>query len=106
MHELSPAALREILETAEIRPLLVDVREPWEFEICRLEDALLVPLRQLPALVDEWDREQDITLICHHGVRSRLAGQYLEQCGFECVFNLSGGLAAWTRDVDPALPTY
>jgi rhodanese-related sulfurtransferase len=106
MHELSPVALREFLETTDPRPLLLDVREAWEFEICHLEDSVLVPMRQLPALVPQLDCMQDVVVICHHGIRSRLAGQYLEQNGFERVFNLTGGVAGWARDVDPTLPTY
>ena len=106
MRDLSPIALRDLLATADPKPLLLDVREPWEFEICHLEDSVLVPMRALPTTAAAMNRNQDIVVICHHGIRSRLVCEYLDQSGFACVFNLTGGVAGWARDIDPALPTY
>ena len=106
MRELTATALRDLLETTDPRPLLLDVREDWEFEICHLADSVLLPMRQIPTVVPKLNPQQDIVVICHHGIRSRLVVEYLEQSGFDRVFNLSGGVAEWAREVDPTMPTY
>lgn len=85
---------------------LLDVREPWEFEVCRIEGSRLVPLSQLPARLGELDPGLTTVVICHHGVRSLRAAAYLEHCGFADVVNLSGGIDAWARTVDPAMAVY
>lgn len=106
MRELTAIDLQERLATSDPRPLLLDVREDWEFETCKLEDSLLVPMRHIPAFVTRANPQQEIVVVCHHGIRSRLVVDYLQQSGFTRVFNLSGGLAAWAREVDPTMPTY
>jgi len=106
MRELTAIALRDLLETADPRPLLLDVREDWEFEICHLEDSLLLPMRQIPTLITRVSPQQVIVVICHHGIRRRLVVEYLEQSGFARVFNLTGGVAEWAREVDPTMTTY
>lgn len=87
-------------------PILLDVREPWEYEICRLPGTVLIPMRDLPARMHELNQEAEIVVICHHGVRSYHAARYLETLGFGDVINLSGGMAAWADEVDPAMPRY
>ncbi|MBE2259534.1 MAG: sulfurtransferase [Candidatus Accumulibacter sp.] len=88
------------------RPLLLDVREPWEYELCRLPDSLLLPMQTLAARVDELDRQADIVVICHHGVRSRQVASFLDRQGFNSIYNLAGGVDAWAREVDPAMRRY
>jgi rhodanese-related sulfurtransferase len=85
---------------------LLDVREPWEFEKCRIEGSRLIPLAQLPARLGELDRERTTVVICHHGVRSLRAASYLEHCGFGDVVNLTGGVDAWARSVDNGMAVY
>jgi rhodanese-related sulfurtransferase len=85
---------------------LLDVREPWEFEVCRIEGSRLIPLSQLPARLNELDPARPTVVICHHGVRSLRAAAFLEHCGFEDVVNLSGGIDAWARTVDPGMAVY
>jgi rhodanese-related sulfurtransferase len=85
---------------------LLDVREPWEFEVCRIEGSRLIPLSQLPARLNELDPARPTVVVCHHGVRSLRAAAFLEHCGFEDVVNLSGGIDAWARTVDPAMAVY
>jgi rhodanese-related sulfurtransferase len=85
---------------------LLDVREPWEYERCKLEGSRLIPLSQLPARLGELDPGRTTVVICHHGVRSLRAASYLEHCGFGDVVNLSGGIDAWARTVDPAMAVY
>jgi rhodanese-related sulfurtransferase len=87
-------------------PVLLDVREPWETQICRIEPSELVPMRALPAKVHELDATRPIVCVCHHGGRSMHVAMFLAQQGFENVFNLTGGVDAWARQVDAAMPTY
>jgi rhodanese-related sulfurtransferase len=87
-------------------PLLIDVREPWEFATCKIAGSQSLPMRAVPARYMELGRDAEIVMICHHGARSFQAGLFLEQQGFANVINLQGGVAAWARDVDPAMPTY
>ena len=85
---------------------LLDVREPWEFEVCRIAGSRLVPLGQLPARLSELQPDRPTVVICHHGVRSLRAAAFLEHCGFGDVVNLSGGIDAWARTVEPGMPVY
>lgn len=87
-------------------PVLLDVREPWEFDTCRIPDAVLVPMQSIPSRWQEFDDEQEIICICHHGARSMQVAAYLEHQGFTHVTNLTGGIHAWAKDVDTAMPTY
>jgi rhodanese-related sulfurtransferase len=107
MRQLSAAQLQEWLaDPARAKPVLLDVREPWEFGTCRIAGSLSMPMRGIPARYQELKRDADIVMICHHGARSFQAGMFLEQMGFSSVINLQGGVAAWARDVDPTMPTY
>jgi len=103
--QLAPRELAEWLGTA--RPVaLVDVREPYELELARLPGALAVPLGTLEAVAPTLPRDHDLVLVCHHGLRSQDAARRLRGLGFGRVFNLSGGIDRWSRDVDPAVPRY
>lgn len=95
-----------LADPARPRPQLLDVREPWEFQTCRIEHSLLVPLRELPARLAELDPAAETVVICHHGSRSMHAAMFLESRGFARVLNLAGGVNAWARSVDPAMPVY
>lgn len=107
MNQLSPPQLSAWLaDPARARPLLLDVREPWEFQTCRIGDAQLVPMREVPARLSEIDRGADVVVICHHGSRSQQVAFFLERQGYARVHNLAGGVDAWARSVDPAMPVY
>ncbi|EIJ41584.1 Rhodanese-related sulfurtransferase [Beggiatoa alba B18LD] len=110
MRQLSPQQLKEYLaqQVAEQQPqpLLLDVREPWEYKICHLENAVLMPMNSLPNQINTLDKEQEIVVICHHGMRSQQVGWFLERVGFKNVINLTGGVAAWAQEVDQQMPTY
>jgi rhodanese-related sulfurtransferase len=93
-------------DRARPAPLLVDVREPWEFERCRIEGSLSVPLQELPARLAELPPGCDLVLVCHHGTRSQHAAMWLERNGYARLANLRGGVAAWADEVDPAMPRY
>jgi rhodanese-related sulfurtransferase len=106
MREFSAKELQQYLESAAQQPLLLDVREPWEFKTARIDGATLVPMRSVPAKVTELDPQQEVVVICHHGVRSRMVCLFLENHGFTNVINLNGGVDGWARDVDPHMATY
>jgi rhodanese-related sulfurtransferase len=105
MRHYSPAQLAEHLQ--QNQPLLLDVREPWEFSICQISDSQLVPMRQVPEFAQSLDPQQEIVVICHHGIRSKAVCQYLEQqFGFDQLINLEGGVDAWAKQLDPSMATY
>lgn len=91
---------------AEAAPLLLDVREHWEYALCALPGSMHVPMREIPARLNELDPSRPIVCICHHGVRSLQVAMFLEHRGFEAVFNLTGGIDAWAKQVDPSMATY
>ena len=86
--------------------LMVDVREPEEYELARVEGARLLPL----SLFNEWapslDPERETVFICHHGIRSAQVCAFLARQGFRKLYNLAGGIDRWSTDVDPSVPRY
>jgi rhodanese-related sulfurtransferase len=88
------------------KPLLLDVREPWEFDKARIKGATLIPMRELPSRIGQIDEDKEVVAICHHGGRSMQVAMFLEKHGFKRVHNLEGGIDAWSRTVDPAVPLY
>jgi rhodanese-related sulfurtransferase len=102
---LSPRELAQRIRRGEALQL-VDVREPFEWAICRIEGSRLIPRGELARRSSELDPGRPVVLICHHGVRSAMAAAWLGAQGFEAVFDLAGGIDAWSLDVDPALPRY
>ena len=107
MKQISPQDLAAWLADAgREKPLLLDVREPWEFEKARINGARLIPMREVASRVAEFDREQNVVAICHHGGRSQQVAVFLEKAGFTRIHNLVGGVDAWSRTVDPTVPVY
>lgn len=107
VRNIAPAELSAWLgDPARGRPQLLDVREPWEYQTARLENSRSIPLRELPGRLAELDPGADVVVICHHGARSMQAAMFLERQGFASVHNLAGGVDAWARSVDPAMPVY
>jgi len=88
------------------KPVLLDVREPWEFEKARIEGALHIPMREVPARLAEIAADKEIVAICHHGGRSMQVAMFLEKNGFSKVHNLAGGVNGWSQAVDPSVPVY
>jgi rhodanese-related sulfurtransferase len=104
---IAPAALSAWLkDAARVRPVLLDVREPWEYQTARLEDSKHIPLREIAARCGELEAGADVVVICHHGGRSMQAAMFLDKQGFASVHNLAGGVDAWARQIDPAMPVY
>lgn len=107
MHQITPNELKQLLENGE--PLtLLDVRESWEFELCRIDNSLHLPLSELIQLqsLERLDPNQQIIAICHHGIRSQQAALILQRNGFDNVCNLIGGIHHWSIDIDPSIPRY
>ncbi len=103
MVQITAIELNEWLKDAERSdPLLLDVREPDEYAAYRIEGAKLIPMRTIPSRLHEIDRKADVVMICRSGARSYHAGMFLKQNGFERVYNLAGGVIAWSNDVERA----
>ena len=88
------------------RPRLLDVREPWEYQLARIDGSDLIPMRTIPDQVDALDRSHPTVVICHHGTRSLQVVAFLERMGFQNLHNLQGGIDAWARQVDVRVPLY
>ena len=85
---------------------ILDVREPWEHAVCALPGAHLIPMQGLPQRVSELDPARPTVVLCHHGMRSYQVAVWLERNGFTDVANLSGGIDAWAREIDPGMAQY
>jgi adenylyltransferase/sulfurtransferase len=86
--------------------VLIDVREPHEWNICAIDGAVFLRLRELPHRIEELDRSHQIVTYCHTGVRSLFAQQFLASAGFSNVRSMRGGIHAWAVEIDPTLPRY
>jgi rhodanese-related sulfurtransferase len=107
MKQITPAELAAWLgDTGRAKPVLVDVREPWEFQTCRISGSQHLPMGEVPARRDELDSAAETVVICHHGSRSMQVATFLERNGFAKVHNLAGGVDAWAKTVDPSMPVY
>ncbi len=82
------------------------MREPAEHAVARIDGAVLVPMREIPGRTAELDPEGRIVVFCHHGARSAMVVDWLRRNGFSGAVNLSGGIDAWSCEVDPAVPRY
>ena len=104
MRRMTAPQLAAHLESA--RPLLLDVREPWEFDICHIDGSVNLPMAQIPQNVDDLIEADEIVVICHHGIRSQHVIWFLQQQLDQPLINLDGGVDAWAREVDPDMPVY
>lgn len=107
MKQITPTELAAWLaEESRAKPVLLDVREAWEYDKARIAGSQHVPMGEVPGRKDEIDAAADIVVICHHGGRSMQTALFLEKNGFAKVHNLAGGVDAWARSVDPSVPIY
>jgi len=104
MRELKPADLKPLLDAGGVT--LLDVRGPEEVAMAALPGALHIPMSEIASRLSELDPAAPIVVLCHHGMRSEMAGRFLERNGFKEVSHLAGGIDAWSRDVDSAVPRY
>jgi sulfur-carrier protein adenylyltransferase/sulfurtransferase len=103
--EITPAELAQRLSRGDA-PDIIDVREPYEWQIARIPSARLIPLGTLHREASSLDPSREIVVYCHHGIRSAHAAEQLRAVGFTRVRNLTGGIARWSDDVDPTVPKY
>ncbi len=87
-------------------PVLIDVREPWEWDLARIDGAIHIPMGQIPNKMDEIDQTRPTVIICHHGARSLQVVAFLQRAGFDNLHNLSGGIDAWSREIDSQVALY
>ena len=85
---------------------MLDVREPWEWQLTHIEGSQHLPMGEIPAGVDDLDKTHPTVVICHHGVRSLQVIAFLQRAGFDNLHNLTGGIDAWSRQVDPQVALY
>lgn len=102
----APELAAWLADPAREKPVLLDVREPWEIQTCHIAGSLAIPMNSIPERLQELDDEAPIVCICHHGGRSMSVAAFLERHGFTKVINLAGGVHAWALQVDPSMPTY
>ncbi len=104
--ELTPTEFCERWRERESSVVLLDVREHAELQIAAVTGARHIPMGEIPGRLAELDRETPLVVMCHSGGRSRRVAEYLQSNGFENVFNLRGGIDAWSTEIDPQVPRY
>jgi rhodanese-related sulfurtransferase len=103
--DIEPTALAARLAQGDALTVL-DVREPWEYDLANLANSTLVPLSTLPSAINRLARDAEYVVLCHHGMRSDMAANWMRAQGYAHVLNLVGGIDAWSLDVDPTVPRY
>ncbi|TXI84818.1 MAG: sulfurtransferase [Cupriavidus sp.] len=107
MQVISATELSQWLAAADRKkPVLLDVREDLEVRTAAMPGITHIPMGHIPARMGELDDEAEIVCICHHGARSMQVASFLESRGYTHVYNLTGGIHAWSTDVDPSVPQY
>ncbi|MGA3326884.1 MAG: rhodanese-like domain-containing protein [Terriglobia bacterium] len=98
---------REVYDMMQrgVKFLLLDCREPWEYQTARIEGAMLIPMRQIPQKLDDLPKDQPVVVYCHAGVRSFDTASWLKQQGMDAV-SMSGGIDRWSMEIDPKVPRY
>ena len=103
--EISVAELQRRQKAGD-KFLLVDVREQWEYDTCRIEGGKPIPMRMIPANLQALDVDEDVICYCHHGQRSLDVAAWLRSQGVESVQSLAGGIDRWSLEIDPNVPRY
>lgn len=108
--QVRPADWNDWLQAQPARPVLLDVREPWEVQTASVEpgdfDLVAIPMNEIPARLAELPQDRPIACLCHHGARSLRVAMFLAQQGYSDVANVAGGIDAWAREADPGIPRY
>jgi rhodanese-related sulfurtransferase len=106
MQQITAQQLKTRFDNDAVLPILLDVREIREHQICRIEGSLLIPMQSIPDALETLNSEQEIVVICHHGIRSLQVAEYLQEKGFSQVMNLAGGIEQWRMTVDLSMQAY
>ena len=108
--QVRPSEFNAWLQQQPERPLVLDVREPWEVQVAGMPagefDLLAIPMNQLPGRLQDLPQDRPIACLCHHGTRSNHVAMWLSQQGYTDVANIAGGIDAWSRERDPGVPRY
>jgi rhodanese-related sulfurtransferase len=101
---IEPKEVHEMMENGA-KFVLLDCREPWEYQTAHIDGSTLVPMREIPQRVDEFPKDQPIVVYCHAGMRSYSAASWLKQHGVNAL-SMNGGIDQWSREIDPKVPRY
>ena len=104
IQDLTPKEFKDYLADNEVT--LVDVREQWEFDICQIKGAILMPLGEIAMTYVNLNKDSKIALYCHSGIRSMHVADFLLSKGFQSLANLQGGIDAWAQEIDTILERY
>jgi rhodanese-related sulfurtransferase len=108
--QVRPADWNDWLQAQPARPLLLDVREPWEVQTASVApgdfDVVAIPMNEIPARLAELPQDRPIACLCHHGARSQRVAMFLAHQGYGDVTNVAGGIDAWSQERDPGVPRY
>lgn len=105
MIEMTALELNEYI-TKNSNIVLIDVRESWEYSVVSIKDSIHIPISEIQNRMHEFKEDQTIVFICHHGIRSRMVGNYFQQNDFENIINLRGGIDSWAKTVDNKMAVY
>mgnify|MGYP001231190769 CR=1 FL=1 len=105
MIEMNAVELNEYI-TKNPNTLLIDVRENWEYSVVSIKGSIHIPISEIQSKMHDYEEENTIVFICHHGIRSRMVGLYFEQNDFTNIINLRGGIDSWAKTVDRSMATY
>lgn len=106
MIEKTVLEISEILNDDSNTAMILDVREKWEYDICHIENSVHIPMGKITERKNELNQNDMVIVVCHHGVRSRSVAKYLDANGFNNIINLSGGIDAWSNEIDPSMTKY
>ena len=105
MQTITAIELKTKLDTGE-KPILLDVREAWEYETCHIDGSINISMSNVQRILDEIKPDDETVVICHHGMRSFQVASYLEGNGYGNIANLEGGVDAWAKSVEPDMAQY
>ena len=105
MKSISPALLKSKFDTGE-KPRLLDVREVWEYDLCNIENSINISMSNIEQILNKFKRDDEIIVICHHGMRSLQVASYLESKDYTNITNLEGGIDAWAKSIDSLMAQY
>lgn len=103
--EITATDLKKRLDAGE-KIVLVDVREPWEYQQCRIDGAMLIPMGTVPSNLQKLDTDEPVVCYCHHGMRSLDVANWLRQQGVSDAKSLAGGIDRWSLEIDPKISRY
>ena len=106
VRNVTPVELEAYLRDADNKPMLLDVRENWEYACCHIVGSTHIPMSLICSRLEELNPDEEIIVVCHHGVRSWQVARYLANNGFSNVKNLARGVDGWAKEVDKSMPTY